>query len=112
VPAGASCRTRPGVGPGTPYFDDASKALQEALAEFDFGKGGSEALRIVRSESQLRDTLTLLHLLSRTDPRERLLVFDRMVELAPLPRRISSEKVLDLDKDTLSAWRQELSWKW
>jgi hypothetical protein len=41
VPAGASCRTRPGVGPGTPYFDDASKALQEALAEFDFGKGGS-----------------------------------------------------------------------
>ena len=112
VPAGASCRTRPGIGPGTPYFDDASTALQEALEEFDFGKGSAGALQTIRNESRLRDTLTLLHLLSRTGLQDRRLVFDRMVELAPLPQGISRDKVLELDKDTLSKWRQELSWKW
>ena len=112
VPAGASCRTRPRKGTGTPYFDDASTAFQGALAEFDFSNGGSAALNLVRSESRVRDTLTLLHLLSRTDLDERLLVFDRMVQLAPLPQGVSRDKVLQLDGDTLSHWRQELSWKW
>src|SRR4029453_19013707 len=31
VPAGASCPTRPGVGPGTPSFDDALEPLRQAL---------------------------------------------------------------------------------
>lgn len=112
VPAGASCRTRPGKGPGTPYFDDASTALQQALSNFDFSNGGSAALTIVRSESRMRDTLTLLHLLSRTGTEERLVVFNRMVALAPLPDSISRDKVLQLDKDTLSRWKQELSSNW
>ncbi len=112
VPAGASCRTRPGKGPGTPYFDDASPAFQEALSDFDFTNGGSAALNLVRSQSRVRDTLTLLHLLSRTDPQERLRVFDRMVALASLPDGISRDKVLQLDKDTLSRWKQELSSGW
>jgi len=112
VPAGASCRTKSGAGPGTPYFSDASDSLQEALAAFDFEKGGPETLRVVRRESRVRDTLTLWHLLSRVDPDERVGVFDRMVELTPLPDGISREKILDLDKDTLQRWRQELAWKW
>jgi len=112
VPAGASCRTRPGGGPGTPYFSDASEVLQMALAEFDFDQGGSDALRVVLHESRVRDTLTLWHLLSRVDSNERLHVFDRMVELAPLPPGVSREKVLELEKDTLERWRQELAWKW
>ncbi|HEX3253963.1 MAG TPA: FecR domain-containing protein, partial [Pyrinomonadaceae bacterium] len=36
VPAGASCETRPVIGPGTAYFDDASPALREALTKVDF----------------------------------------------------------------------------
>ena len=112
VPAGASCRTKAGAGPGTPYFSDASEALQQALAAFDFEQGGSEALRVIRTESRVRDTLTLWHLLSRVDPEERARVFDRMVELVPLPQGISREKVLNLDKDALARWRQELAWKW
>jgi hypothetical protein len=116
VPAGASCRTKsgegPGAGPGTPYFSDASEALQEALAVFDFEKGGSEAVRVIRGESRVRDTLTLWHLLSRVDPEERVRVFDRMVELAPLPQGVSREKALQLDPDTLKLWSQELAWKW
>lgn len=116
VPAGANCRTRSGAGsaaePGTPYFSDASELFQQALSAFDFENGGSEALRVILSESRVRDTLTLWHLLSRVDPDERVHVFDRMVELTPLPDGISREKVLDLDKNTLERWRQELAWKW
>ncbi|HYV62034.1 MAG TPA: FecR domain-containing protein [Bryobacteraceae bacterium] len=112
VPAGAICRTKSEAGPGIPYFSDASQALQDALAAFDFEKGGSEAVSMVLGESRVRDTLTLWHLLSRVDSDERSRVFDRMVELAPLPQGISREKILELDKDTLRRWSQELAWKW
>src|SRR6266576_4802627 len=37
VPAGAACATRTGIGPGTPYFEDASESFRLALAKFDFG---------------------------------------------------------------------------
>ena len=36
VPAEAMCVTRPGVGPGTPYFEDAPQALRDALVKLDF----------------------------------------------------------------------------
>ena len=36
IPAGAVCATRPKVGPGTPYFEDASSSFREALSKFDF----------------------------------------------------------------------------
>ena len=63
VPAGASCPTRPGIGPGTPAFDDASERLRQALFEFDYAEGGSAAIDVVLAESRQRDTLTLWHLL-------------------------------------------------
>jgi len=47
VPEGARCATRPGVGPGTPYYEDAAPELVIALAEVDFGPpaGRGPALR-------------------------------------------------------------------
>jgi hypothetical protein len=112
VPAGANCRTRAGTGPGTPYFEDAPEALQQALAAFDFGKGGEESLRTILSEARVRDTLSLWHVLSRVEPRDRARVMDRMVELVPLPAGVSREKALQLDPATLKSWREELAWKW
>jgi FecR protein/Putative zinc-finger len=112
VPAGASSRTRPNVGPGTPWFDDASAVLQQALAAFDFAGGGRDALNIVLAEARVRDTLTLWHLLSRVDAADRSLVFDRIVGLTPLPATVSREKVLLLDAQTLTHLREELAWKW
>ncbi len=109
VPAGAQCRTRPKIGPGTPYFDDASEKLQAALASFDFEKGGVDT---ILAESRVRDTLTLWHLLSRVDASERARVFDRITELVPLPSGVSREKALQLDAETLKRWREELAWKW
>ncbi len=110
VPAGAQCRTRPKIGPGTPYFEDASQKLQQALASFDFEK--APTLDTILAESRVRDTLTLWHLLSRVDAAERPRVFDRIVALTPLPAGVSREKALMLDPGTLKLWREELAWKW
>jgi hypothetical protein len=112
VPAGASCRTRAKVGPGTPYFDDAPDSLKQALTAIDFDKGGSGALETVLAAARVRDTLTLWHLLSRVNASDRFRVYSRMVVLAPLPNRISKTKVLQLDAQELKYWREELAWKW
>jgi hypothetical protein len=110
VPAGAECRTRPKIGPGTPYFEDASERLQQALASFDFEK--ADTLDTILAESRVRDTLTLWHLLSRVAAGERPRVFDRIAALTPLPSGVSREKALLLDPETLKRWREELAWKW
>jgi len=112
VPAGASCPTRPEVGPGTPAFDDASERLRQAVLEFDYSGAGSRAVEVVLSESRQRDTLTLWHLLSRVGPDDRPRIFDRMVALTPLPNGVTREKALALDPATLKLWREELAWTW
>lgn len=112
VPAGASCPTRPAVGPGTPSFDDASDRLKEALVAFDFDNGGRAALEVVLTEARDRDTLTLWHLLSRVTPSERGLVFDRMLTFGPLPKGVRREDAVALEPETLKRWREELAWTW
>jgi hypothetical protein len=112
VPAGASCATRPDIGPGTPSFDDATERLRQALVAFDFAAGGVSAVNTVLAEARVRDTLTLWHLLSRVDAPDRARVFDRMVELTPLPPGVTRDRALALDADTLTRWREELAWGW
>lgn len=112
VPAGASCPTRPEVGPGTPFFDDAPERLRQSLLAFDFAGGGTAALDTVLMEARGRDTLTLWHLLSRVEAPERARIVDRIVELAPLPRGVTRDKALALDVETLKLWREELAWTW
>ncbi len=109
VPAGASCRTRAGGGPGTPFFSDASPAFRAALDAFDRGSGG---IGTILAESRPRDTLTLWHLvpLVEGDVRERLV--DRAIALVPLPTGVTRERILSLDADTLTRWREELAWSW
>ena len=112
VPAGAHCQIRSGVGPGTPYFEDATPALRQALADFDFGDGGSAALATVLEESRVRDTLTLWHLLSRVPAADREHVYERMSALTPVPPGVSRQQALALDAATLKRWREELAWTW
>jgi ferric-dicitrate binding protein FerR (iron transport regulator) len=109
VPAGASCLSRPGAGPGTPYFNDAPKALREALESFDREGVGMD---IVLAQSRVRDTLTLWHLLSRVDAGSRVRVYDRMAALIPPPGSVSREKILLLDPGALKLWKDELAWTW
>lgn len=109
VPAGACCRLYPGRGPGTPWFEDAPPALVAALDQFDRKQG---ALDVILAQARTRDTLTLWHLLSQVDGKERVRVFERMVTLAPLPATVRSERVLELDTESLKKWREELAWIW
>lgn len=114
VPAGASCATRRGIGPGTPYFDDASQAFRNALSKLDFEKDADvkTSLEIVLTEARPRDTLTLWHLLYRLEGKDREQVFERMALLAPPPEDVTREGVLGLDEKMLHLWKGylELSW--
>ena len=112
VPAGASCPTRPEIGPGTPVFEDATERLRESVFSFDFENGGTAAIETVLAEARDRDTLTLWHLLSRVDATLRARIFDRMVALTPLPAGVSRERALALEPATLKLWREELAWTW
>ena len=112
VPAGASASIRPGIGPGTPSFDDASPGLRAALTAFDFADGGSQAVATILGEARARDTLTLWHLMSRVAAGERARIYDRIAALAPPPDTVSRDKALQLDAPTLKHWREELAWTW
>ena len=108
VPAGAACATRPGIGPGTPYFEDASEAFRASLARFDFEPASPEeraaAMDAVLTECRNRDALTLWHLLSRTTGGERARVYDRLASLLPAPAGATREGVLRGDKEMLDHW--------
>jgi predicted anti-sigma-YlaC factor YlaD len=112
VPADASCQTRPGIGPGIPYFDDAPESVKQALESFGFEKAGNGALSVILADSRVRDTLTLWHLLSRVDAGDRALVYDRIAALTPVPAGVSREQALKLDPETLKRWKEELAWTW
>lgn len=112
VPAGASCRTRPKIGPGTPYFDDAPAELKDALSSFDFAVTKADPLETILPAARARDTLTLWHLLSRTQRSDRDRVLDRMLALAPLPEGVTRAQILSLDRKALDQWKDQLVFKW
>lgn len=119
VPAGAACATRPGVGPGTPYFEDASENFKSALSKLDFGgeladgsMSQATVLNLVIAESRPRDTLTLWHLLYRVQGPQREQVFERMAVLAPPPKDVTREGVLQLDEEMLHLWKGYLENSW
>jgi len=111
VPAGAACETRPGVGPGTPYFEDASPAFREALEKIDF-ENDAAALTSLLDQARLRDTLTLWHLLARVDGNDRVRVYEKMTAFVPPPPGVTREGVLQLNQQMLESWRHALESSW
>jgi anti-sigma factor RsiW len=111
IPAGASCATQPGAAPGTPFFEDASRAFVDALARFDFSGGGADALAVVLKEARGRDTLTLWNLLTRTSGEDRARVYERLAQLAPPPTGVTRDGTLSLDQRMLDAWKDALEAK-
>ncbi len=113
VPAGASCETEPGIGPGTPYFDDSTPEFQNALRDFDKNPGGRGAsLTLILSQSRPRDTLTLWHLLARVNDTDRVRVYEKMAAFVPPPAGVTREGVLKLDHKMLEQWRYSLEVVW
>jgi FecR-like protein/putative zinc finger protein len=115
VPAEASCETRLGTGPGTPYFDDSTPEFREALKTIDFSQdrtAKADALSTMLNQSRPRDTLTLWHLLPRVNDEERVRVYEKMAAFAPPPTGVTREGVLKLDQTMLEQWRVALEGSW
>jgi hypothetical protein len=112
VPRDGMCVTRPGLGPGTPYFSDASDEFKQALARFDTAgmdwSSRGAALGIILYQARERDALTLWHLLSRTLGEERGLVYDKLASFVPPPAGVTREGVLSRDKNMLDLWWENL----
>ena len=112
IPAGAACATRPKIGPGTPYFEDAPGPLRAALSKLDFETNTpaqrNAGLALVLSQSRKRDALTLWHLLARVGDSERGRVYDRLAALVPPPSGVTREGVLHLDQKMLDRWWNQL----
>ncbi len=112
VPAGAIALTRKGIGIGTPFADDSSAALQAALYQFDFENGGAAALETVIKESNLYDSLTLWHLVSRVEKQDRGRIFDALAARVKPPAKVTREGILRLDKKMLDAWWTKIENVW
>jgi hypothetical protein len=108
IPAGAVCKTRPKIGPGTPYMEDASASFQDALSRFDFESPTpaerNALLGILLTSARKNDALTLWHLLSRVGDVDRPGVYDRLAALAPPPAGVTREGILRLDRPMLDTW--------
>jgi hypothetical protein len=108
IPAGAMCSTRPKIGPGTPYFEDASEQFREALHTFDQADPSSDtasaALATLLAQARPRDGLTLWHLLSRTTGSTRAQIYSRFAALVPPPVGVTREGILQLDSHMLDLY--------
>ncbi len=114
IPAGAVGETRKGIGPGTPYFEDASAEFRAALRQFDFAKLSEEErsaqLTIVLANARKNDALTLWHLLSRASVADRSRVFDALNASVPGPKGVTREGIMRGEHAMLDAWWNELGY--
>jgi hypothetical protein len=115
VPAGAICAMRPGIGPGTPYFEDASETFRRALSNFDFdprAESRISTLDVLLHEARPRDSLTLWHLLARVEGNDRERVYERLASFVAPPAGVTREGVLQLNEQMLQLWKDELGKTW
>ena len=112
IPDGAIGTTRPGAGPGTPYYEDAPSGYGDALAVLDYRPADdprrTASLDLILSSARRKDALTLWHLLSRGTPAERARVYDRLAALAPPPEGVTRGAVLAGDRSALEQWWDSL----
>jgi hypothetical protein len=114
IPEGAVCATRPGVGPGTPRFEDCSKSFSAALERLDFGGENPAAraadLKTVLAQARPRDALTLWHLLTRVEAGDRNLVYHRLAGFVPPPAGVTAEGVMSGNQHMLDSWWDKLGY--
>lgn len=114
IPAGAVGETRKGIGPGTPYLQDASPEFRAALREFDFARLSEEQrsaqLAIVLAHARKKDALTLWHLLTRAGVADRGYVFDALNTAVPAPVGVTREGIARGEQAMLDAWWNQLGY--
>jgi hypothetical protein len=110
VPAGAAAESRPGIGPGAPYFEDSSERFREALETVNFDvenpQAQEDAFTILLAEARPRDAFTLMNLFRRVDADDRGRLYDRLAVLLPPPAGVTRQNAVD--GDDMSAWWDKL----
>jgi len=104
VPLGATIQTRPAIGPGIPFVDDAPAPLVRALIAFDFERGGARAARNVLTLARAQDAISLWHLVQRVDVSLRGTVYDRLAALVPPPAAVTRRAVIALESRALEGY--------
>jgi hypothetical protein len=104
VPFGALVQTRPVLGPGIPYAQDAPAPLIKSLAAFAFEDAKARAVRTTLALARAQDALSLWHLLQRVDPPLRGAVYDRLAALVPPPAGVTRAKAIALESRTLEGY--------
>ena len=110
IPMGAVCRTRKGLGPGTPHYEDAAERFRGALDAIDFGDGLARAMALdtALESARERDAVSLWHLLSRVAPPDRDRVFDTLAKFVPPPPGVTRDGIRAGRRDQLDAWWNRL----
>lgn len=109
VPAGKMCITKAGVGPGTPYNEDAPAELKQALLNYDFKNGGSAALNKVLSSARKTDATTLINLLPRVSAGEKEMVYTKLASFVPPPPNFPKDSIPKLDNfKSLNEWMSKV----
>ena len=110
IPMGAVCRTRKGLGPGTPHYEDAAERFRGSLDAIDFGDGLSRAIALdtALESARERDAMSLWHLLSRVAPADRDRVFDTLATFVPPPSEVTRDGIRAGRRDMLDAWWSQL----
>jgi hypothetical protein len=111
IPSGAAAITKPGMGPGTPFFEDATDAFKSALEKLDFERLDPQAradrLHTLLAEARKSDGFTLLNLLRNyrgmSEP-ERALIYDRLAELIPPPPGVSRDGIARGNDSMVELW--------
>jgi len=93
IPATAACVTRPGKGPGIPYYQDASPNLIDAVHRFDTD-ADQQAVGVLLSEARPRDALSVWHLLRRVPTDDRGRVYDRLADLMTVPAGVTRDGIV------------------
>jgi hypothetical protein len=106
VPAGASCRTHPRRGPGTPRYDDESQDYRDAVDDFDEGDPARrhDALQRILRYGGHGDAVTLWHLIPRVDASDRAAVVDALADQVAVPDGVTREALLRADRAALDRW--------
>lgn len=110
IPSGAVCRTRRGLGPGTPHYEDSHERFIGALDVVDFGDAAEQAtaLTTVLEAAQAKDAISLWHLLTRVPAGERDRVFTRLAALVPPPDGVTRDGIREGRQDMRDAWWNQL----
>jgi hypothetical protein len=107
VPAGASCRTAPGRGPGLPRYDEAPAEFLQAVEAFDTASADgarTAAVRTLLRTARGADAFTLWHVLQRVPGAERAAVAAALAARVPPPRGVTRASAERLEQDSLDRW--------